>query len=406
MMAITRAATGPMPCRKILWAAALCLAGMLPLAARADTRNLLGSSLSLTLTNGEDTIIETDPALTKGIRLVADNVDCLEASGQGGGGEIQLSTAPCGSSAGQLTLMLPADFPLTLMLAGSGNVRAGSLQGPLKATLASDGDLNIQHANTLQLTIRGSGDATVQHLTGSAEIDVAGSGTVKLLNMEGPLKYQQHGSGDLAIANISSPAVQIASAGSGDVVIAGGHIGALQVHVYGSGDFAMSGTLDTADLLAAGGGDIRIPQPTGTLQRRAIGGSSISVGAGGGIASSAMQRLSQSLASDDDDDGDSAAHASSSHDGGNGFHHFLAGLVVLGLLAALWRTLARNGGAAALGRRFAPQGGAPAAPRDPGVIALCELMSSLERRLARVEIHVTSKEFDLNRKFREIDAGR
>jgi hypothetical protein len=39
------------------------------------------------------------------------------------------------------------------------------------------------------------------------------------------------------------------------------------------------------------------------------------------------------------------------------------------------------------------------------VIALCDLLAGLERRLARVETHVTSKEFDLDRKFREIDAG-
>ena len=94
------------------------------------------------------------------------------------------------------------------------------------------------------------------------------------------------------------------------------------------------------------------------------------------------------------------------HHHSSGFHSFLAGIVLLGLLFGGWRILSRNG---RLGRAFGNRGSAnaaPAAPRDPGVIALCDLMVGLDRRLARVETHVTSREFELNRKFREIDAGQ
>jgi hypothetical protein len=383
------------------------VAALLSAGAYADTRTMKGSGLSLTLTTEENTTIETDPGLSGAVRVVADAVDCLDAPEEGagpGGGPVHISTASCGSDAGELTIMVPANFPVNVTVAGSGNVKAGDLMGPLHATLTSDGDLAVRHAGPVQLFIRGSGDVTLTSVDGPATIDVAGSGTVKLLRLNGPLQYTQHGSGDLAVAHIEAPSAQVDSAGSGDAVIAGGHVGALRVRLAGSGDFAMSGTLDSADLQAAGGGDIRVPRPSGQVVRHAAGGSTISVGGSAGLASSAMQRLASSVShdSDDDDDSDSVTVSSGHHHGG--FVHFVAGVVVLGILIAVWRTVTRNGGPSALRGRFAASGPAPA-PTHPGVIALCDLLAGLERRLARVETHVTSKEFDLDRKFREIDAG-
>jgi hypothetical protein len=127
------------------------------------------------------------------------------------------------------------------------------------------------------------------------------------------------------------------------------------------------------------------------------------VGDGNGADSDAMRRLAESLngASAHGEGGGGAIGSAV----GSAVGHVLAGMVVLGVLIAVWRTVMRNGGPNVLRDRF-HSSTTPAAPRDPGVIALCELMASLERRLARVEIHVTSREFDLNRKFREIDAGR
>jgi hypothetical protein len=123
-----------------------------------------------------------------------------------------------------------------------------------------------------------------------------------------------------------------------------------------------------------------------------------------------MKRLSDSLAGNDDEGAGSdtvrtvviGRHVSA----GGTVVHVVAGLMVLGLLVALWRTIARHGGVA----RFARPGGRPEsggapAPRHAGVIAVCDKIAELEKRLARVEIHVTSREFDLNRKFREIDAN-
>jgi hypothetical protein len=369
--------------------------------AQAETRTIDGSSLALTLTGDDQTTIETDPGLRHGIRVVADAVDCLGGSG---GGEISIATAACGSDMGQLTIMVPPSFPVTVNSMGSGNINVGELFGPLHVALNSDGDLTVRRAASLQLAVRGSGDATVRAVAGNADVEIDGSGTVKLFRLDGSLKVGQHGSGDLAIAHIEAGSADFEMASSGDTVVAGGHIGALNVRTMGSGDFAMAqGSIGAANLEAAGGGDIRVPHVDGPLSRHAFGGSSILVGDRNGLGGDAMRKLSESVAAADSDGQDHGLHVRlGNHASGAG--HFFAGIVVVGLLIAVWRTVRRNGGLPSLPRRFAA-GTAPAAPSHPGVIALCDLLAGLERRLARVEIHVTSREFELNRKFRDIDAG-
>jgi hypothetical protein len=88
----------------------------------------------------------------------------------------------------------------------------------------------------------------------------------------------------------------------------------------------------------------------------------------------------------------------SSDIGGHIFH----AVILVGILYFIWRTVRRNGGVAALRARFSGPS-QPAAPTHPGVIALRDTMTRLDGRLARVETYVTTREFDLQRKFRELD---
>ncbi len=367
-----------------------------PGLARADTQTLQGDGLTFTLTGSSDAVLETDPALKHAVRIVAESTDCLVRSGSRGG-SVELDTAPC-SDSGTVTVMIPPDFPVKLTIAGSGNVRAGELMGPLSATLTSDGDLAIHHAGIVQIMVNGSGDVTLGDVDGASDIQVEGSGTVKMAQVRGPLKLSQHGSGDVTIGQAHSVAVDIDNAGSGDAAIGGGDITYLRVRTNGSGDISVGGTVGTADLQASGGADIRLAKATGTVQRHASGGSSIHVGDGVAAVAGKVVRAFSS-----DDDGDSNTSVTISHETG-GFGHLIAGLLVLGVLIVAWRTIARNGGLKAW-RGRAAAGTAPAAPSHPGVVAVCDLIAQLERRLARVETHVTSREFELNQKFREMDAG-
>ena len=374
-------------------------------AARADTRTLHGVAMELTLATDSDVTIEADPRLSGNVRVVGDSLDCLTTNDGVG---VTISTSACDSDMGHLAIMVPPAMPLSLEVASSGNVTIGDLKGPLKATISSDGDLKIRHATVLQLEVRGSGDATIQAVDGVADIAINGSGDVRVMRLNGPLKSRQNGSGDLAIAQIASPAADIETHGSGDTLILAGHVTDLRARTTGSGDVVMGGSAGTAELDASGGGDIGLHHADGPVSRHASGDSTINVGGASEIAASAMAKLRASVSGGDDGDDDSGTVVTVHHRH-NGFHDFLAGIVVLGLLFFGWRIISRNGGAGRLGRAFGgtrgTANGVPAAPSNPGVIALCDLLAGLERRLAQVETHVTSREFELNRKFREIDAG-
>ena len=353
-------------------------------------------ALSLTLATDNDVTIEADPGLSGAVRVVGDQLDCLRADD---GMAMSISTSGCDSDVGHLDIMVPPSIPLTLEVESSGNVSVGDLKGPLKAVVSSDGDLKIRGATVLQLDIRGSGDAIIQSAAGPTDLTIDGSGDVRILRLSGPLKVRQNGSGDLGIGQITSPATDIEARGSGDTLILGGHIDFLRARTEGSGDIVMRGGAGAAELYATGGGDIGLGHADGPVVRHGSDGSTINVGPGGEIASAAIAKLRSAMGGGDDA-GDDAAKGVTVHHGGSGFHDFLAFIGVAGAIFVGWRIFSRRGA-----RRVAV-GGAPAAPTDPGVVALCSLLAGLERRLAQVETHVTSREFELNRKFRDIEAGR
>jgi hypothetical protein len=193
--------------------------------------------------------------------------------------------------------------------------------------------------------------------------------------------------------------------GSGDAVVGKGHVEILHARLSGSGDLTVAATADTADLQASGGGDIKVAHVNGEVHKSASGGSSINI-YNSDVAEFGLGKLAQLAATTDDDDSssDSVIHTHrTSHGGGSGALHFFAGLAVLFILYAIWRTIQRNGGIGPLQARFNRGPGAPPAPSHPGVIAVRDTITRLEGRLARVENYVTTREFDLQRKFRELD---
>jgi hypothetical protein len=238
----------------------------------------------------------------------------------------------------------------------------------------------------------------------AAVISSDSSGTVRLRHVEAPLRSQQNGSGDLVVGTIDSPAVELSMNSSGDAVLGKGTIGNLNARVFGSGDLVVAATAGNADLQASGGGDIKVGHVTGMLHKSAHGGSSIIV-TDSDLASYGLGKMAQSAADDGDDITTSSGthiHIHRSSSSGNGFHHFLAGIALLVILFAIWRTVQRGGGLGGLQNRFRGNS-PPPAPSHPGVIAVRDTISRLEGRLARVEGYVTTREFDLQRKFRELD---
>jgi hypothetical protein len=378
--------TTPRTARLLLPALALAGACGLPAIARADTASVMGHRLVLTTAGSTDVSIQPDRTLGGTIHLSGDSLDCLQT--QSVADVAQVNTGGCGDQLSHLDIAVPPGFDLVLTIAGSGDVTVGDIAGVLAATLNSGGNLTAERAESLTLTLHGSGDASVKRVRGAANIEIDGSGGVTIANATALVHASLNGSGDLGIGEITAPAVDIEIGGSGDATLGGGSIDALKAQVSGGGDLAVAARVATADLHATGGSDISLTGPVTRVKRDASGGSSITVG---GLADSRHHSSGADYSSSDDNDTTVTVH---------GGHHILAGILVLVLLFFAWRTVQRNGGWSAVRGRATPPS---APPSHPGVLAVRDALARVEAKLARVENYVTSREFELHRKFRELD---
>jgi hypothetical protein len=379
---------------------ALALAAAAATPAWADTRTIDGSQLVATFNLDSDATIEPDGKLHGQIRLSADDLSCVQTTD---GGTVTVTTSGCGDSLGHLRIEVPYTSAVTLVQNGDGAVHVGGTTGRLVATVGGSGDLTVGRVGALVLNVTGSGDTTVDAASGTVALNSDASGSIRIRELDGTLQTHLNGSGDLVIGTIHAGAADITIDSSGDAVIGKGTIADLHARLSGSGDLVVAATAVNADLEASGGGDIKIAHVTGNERKSASGSSSISV-LNSDLAQLGIGKLAQVVADSDDSDG-TTVHMGRSHDDGGGFVHFLAGIAVLVILFVIWRTVQRNGGVAQLQNRFRGPG-QPAQPTHPGVIAVRDTIGRLEQRLARVEGYVTTREFDLQRKFRELDAKK
>ena len=353
--------------------------------ARADVTTIAGRALVLTDTLSEDTVVATDASLSGRIRVTMENPSCLSVVD---GETAVVSTARCGSEAGTLRVDVPEGTSLTLAVSGQGDVHLGNMTGRLIATLTGDGSLVAGRTGGVVLATRSSADATLDTIDGPATLDLASSGDVTIRHMAGPLTVRSVSSGDLVVGGIQADAVTADVLGSGDVMVGTGNVRALQARVLGSGDMAVAATVGTADVTAHGQGDVKLASVTGTLRRDAGRNSDITVGNGDTLRNQISRKLS----------GETTEATGGGLHGGALIRHFLT-LAVLGLIGWIgWRIVQRGGGLASLRRSTAP----PTTPANPAVTALGETMARLEQRLGLLESYVTTREFDLNRRFREM----
>jgi hypothetical protein len=393
-LAAARAAT-------LVAASVVAAAAVSPAWADTDTFSLHGNRLVMTLGSNNDVAIRVDSSLHGEIRISGDNAGCLES--HGGGDAVVIDDTSCGNDLDNLILFVPPQLPLILTTHGSGNVTAGNLESQVVATVTGNGDVHFGRVAGLVLNVSGSADSIVESVNGPAEIVMSGNGDVKIPQLNGPLHVRQSGAGDLVIGQIATPAIDLDMDGSGDVAIGRGAIGVLHARVSASGDLTVAATAQTADLSATGGGDIRVAEVTGAVQRHSSGGSTISTNSSG-LERLGVGKLASIAAASDDDDGGTRVVVRHGR-GGSGAGHFFAGLVVLVILFLIYRTVQRRGGMAAVTNSF--RGGPGLAqPTHPGVIAVRDTMTRLEARLARVEGYVTEREFDLHRKFRDLEARK
>lgn len=374
-------------------AASLALAA----PARAEEVTLQGAVLTVTLNSSNDIRIATDPALSGAVRLTGDHISCL--STHDGMGAASVNDSGCGSDLDGAVITVPPSMPLTLTMNGSGEVTLGDMDGPVTAAIHGSGDLKGGRAGVLTLTVNGSGDAGFRDVHGFVSVTQTGDGTVKIEHASGVLHAQVSGSGDLAIGAVDLAASDFSLDGSGDVTVGGGSVGVLHGRVSHSGDLIIGATATAADLTASGGGDIRVARVTGPVTRHVANGSDIETESGAATGIGALTKFAVSL----DDEGGSGSQRHHRNSGGEIFHHILAAAFLLFVLYLLWRMVKKRGGVAVVRARMAA-GPQPGAPTHPGVVAVSETLARLDKRLARVESYVTEREFELNRKFRDLEA--
>ncbi len=373
-------------------------------AALAGTQTFAGDRLILTAGSDADVTIEPDASLSHAIRVTAssDCVKTVEISGQDGPGTVTVSNEACDSDNDTLVIAVSPGLPIIAASHGDGDLRIGNTQGPLTATLSGSGKFTAGRVSALILAIHSDADSTVAAVDGPATIDITGSGDLRLQRLEGPLRSVQRGSGNLVVGALDAPTADVVIQGSGDALLGTGTLGTLHASVSGSGDLGVAATVGNATVEASGGSDVKLSRVTGQLTKNTSGGSDVYTGAD--LLSFGLGKLATAVSEPDSkiviDDTPSHRGRTDGGHGGSGVGHVVAGIIVLALLFLIWRSIRRRGGLASLrAQRVSPRANAT----HPGVIALRDTMGRLDARLAKLEGYVTSREFDLHRKFRELD---
>ena len=140
--------------------------------------------------------------------------------------------------------------------AGCGDRNVANTEGPVSLSIAGSGDVRAGTSASLDVSIAGSGSASAG-ATRDLDASIAGSGSVSVARIDGPMDVSIAGSGDVAVRDGTSPDVDVSILGSGDVNF-GGAAGDVDVSVAGSGDVTIARATGSVSRSIAGSGDVRI----------------------------------------------------------------------------------------------------------------------------------------------------
>lgn len=142
--------------------------------------------------------------------------------------------------------------------AGCGDWLVGNVEGLLHISELGSGDLRAGGSGQARLRLAGSGDIDAGVVRGPVQVDLGGSGDVTVQAVNG--------------------AMDVKVAGSGDVEVKGGKAPVMNASVAGSGSVTFGGVAETLKVRVAGSGDISVSQVTGPISRSVIGSGELRVG--------------------------------------------------------------------------------------------------------------------------------
>jgi hypothetical protein len=141
---------------------------------------------------------------------------------------------------------------------------------------ASCGDWTVANVNgPLSISLAGSGDVVTGSARG-AEVSLAGSGDVRLGQIAGPLEVSIAGSGDVRAASVTGR-IEASIAGSGDLYVLGGRSGPLDASIVGSGDVRVDGSVESVDASIMGSGDVRVSSVLSGVSQSILGSGDVIV---------------------------------------------------------------------------------------------------------------------------------
>lgn len=161
----------------------------------------------------------------------------------------------------------------------AGGAVFGAVGRSASLTLANSGcgDWTIANvAGQARLSQAGSGDARLGS-SGGLRIRVAGSGDIAAGDVKGPLDINIAGSGGASVRSISGP-LEVSIAGSGDVTVGAGRASDMKVSVAGSGDIEFLGVAERLNARIAGSGDVHVSEVKGEVSKSIVGSGRVNVG--------------------------------------------------------------------------------------------------------------------------------
>ena len=328
--------------------------------------------------SGGSISIDPDPALTGGIVVEGPASTSPET---GTDGTVTVMPA-CGDDG--LRIRVPFTFPVSVEVGGDRSLRLGNLAGPVT------------------IVVNGS-SVSAGALAGPVRIEGTGDGDMTIASLSGPTDIALHGSGDLAIGQATVSDLSVTTEGSGDVRIGGGTVTRLSLAMRGSGDVRIAGTVGRGSVSDAGDGDVSIDRVTGDLSEIQSGSGSIHVGTRDqGTPARPSITLPLPPIPPVPVINIQQPHFNFRADTGQDVDGLVEAVVKLALFAAA------SVGALLLARRLLRRrAAAPGlAQMRPEITRLAERLDAVARRTGALEQAVTSDEFDLDRRFRDIGADR
>ena len=138
------------------------------------------------------------------------------------------------------------------------------------------GDWKVADQNgPLRLSLAGSGDVRAGTVA-SAETHTSGSGDIYMVAARGGLKSAIAGSGDVAAGVVDGP-IGVHIAGAGDVKIRSGAATDINVSIAGSGDVKYGGVAQSLEASIAGSGDVDVAKVTGPVSKHIAGSGDVTV---------------------------------------------------------------------------------------------------------------------------------